>query len=682
MACQFGPHTVRAHAVSPIGDRMLCVTPPYGRPGGGFTAVGLTISSLDAQLYSSADADAARGRAVVSPRGAQGFEYTPTWITRAARPSESDANGGAVLTVVGAHLQTAGACAFGADVAGGVRLAGRAATHVVSSALIRCEVPKREVGDGSLTLASETPEEDAARRARGWGAPALAASPTPYDPEDEVPGLALTAVRVPVVSDVTVGDASDGGGAATITMWGAGFDVGGSSRAAATGAAAAAAASEDDADAETETRAPPRRNAGGCRVGTTWVAAATTSRVHASCVIPWRAPSAVRVPVAYHDMRDHATGGAVVSSSSGENAFTFNPQSAPHALALVPSAAPTDGDTIVYVFGELGMGGGGASTAPASRRDRFNATAAGGGRRADGGDVVFVVDRSARGVDVRVLRVPARPRLRRRAEGVVPLSRRRRTRRRDAVFAYARAPVVRRLSPAEGGGVGGEPIWISGADLHLVGDTRSPSSVLCLVDDRVAVPARVVSSALASCERPRSASTGGGGSGRRDAVGSIRARLARDWVFARRSGVRRRVASVDDRDRRGTARDRERRRDRGDVAREALRVLPGRGGVPVRQRRPGGGVDVGGGRVDVRLSGGGAFGARRASRVRARRRRRRGGRRARRARDKRRRRRRRGRRRRLPRARVLRGRRGGRGGRRRGRGGGRVVDRGGDRRRG
>jgi len=510
MACQFGPHTVRAHAVSPIGDRMLCVTPPYGRPGGGFTAVGLTISSLDAQLYSSADADAARGRAVVSPRGAQGFEYTPTWITRAARPSESDANGGAVLTVVGAHLQTAGACAFGADVAGGVRLAGRAATHVVSSALIRCEVPKREVGDGSLTLASETPEEDAARRARGWGAPALVASPTPYDPEDEVPGLALTAVRVPVVSDVTVGDASDGGGAATITMWGAGFDVGGSSRAAATGAAAAAAASEDDADAETETRAPPRRNAGGCRVGTTWVAAATTSRVHASCVIPWRAPSAVRVPVAYHDMRDHATGGAVVSSSSGENAFTFNPQSAPHALALVPSAAPTDGDTIVYVFGELGMGGGGVNGAGVASRS-FQCDVGGGG----GGDGATSSSSSIVQLAAWTFACYASPRgpgfvAAPRASSALAQTPNAAT---DAVFAYARAPVVRRLSPAEGGGVGGEPIWISGADLHLVGDTRSPSSVLCLVDDRVAVPARVVSSALASCERPRSASTGGGGSG-------------------------------------------------------------------------------------------------------------------------------------------------------------------------
>ena len=56
-----------------------------------------------------------------------------------------------MVSVTGAHLHTAGACRFDpAPVA-------HTAVHVVSSAVVRCEVPRRELGNGALTLVAETP---------------------------------------------------------------------------------------------------------------------------------------------------------------------------------------------------------------------------------------------------------------------------------------------------------------------------------------------------------------------------------------------------------------------------------------------------------------------------------------------------------------------------------------------
>jgi hypothetical protein len=86
MACQFGRRTIPSHQVSAAGDRLVCMTPPFSRPSGGFTAVGITIT----QTRGGGRGGAAQGggRAVVSPRGAQSCEYVPVWAARAVRPSE------------------------------------------------------------------------------------------------------------------------------------------------------------------------------------------------------------------------------------------------------------------------------------------------------------------------------------------------------------------------------------------------------------------------------------------------------------------------------------------------------------------------------------------------------------------------------------------------------------------
>ena len=138
MACQFGPRVVPARAVSPEGDRMLCVAPPFPRPSGGFIAVGITLT---------AGADPSRG--VTVPRGARSFEYVPAWSTLSARPSEVDVGGGAVLTILGSDLHAAGSCAFEPHPTA------RAELHVVSSAMVRCEAPARRPGEGTVSLSPE-----------------------------------------------------------------------------------------------------------------------------------------------------------------------------------------------------------------------------------------------------------------------------------------------------------------------------------------------------------------------------------------------------------------------------------------------------------------------------------------------------------------------------------------------
>lgn len=89
MACQFGRRTVPPHGVSPEGDRLVCATPPFSRPSGGFTAVGITITQTQSRGGDGGGGARRGGRAVVSPRGAQSFEYVPAWEARAARPSEA-----------------------------------------------------------------------------------------------------------------------------------------------------------------------------------------------------------------------------------------------------------------------------------------------------------------------------------------------------------------------------------------------------------------------------------------------------------------------------------------------------------------------------------------------------------------------------------------------------------------
>ena len=154
------------------------------------------------------------GRALVSPRGAQSFEYVPALGARAARPSEVDAGGGAVVSVLGTDLHTAGACRFNpAPVE-------HTAVHVISSALVRCEVPRREVGSGALTLVAETPAEaaEAAAAAAGGGVEPTALAAISND--NESPGLALLARRPATVSSVT---ASRAMASTSITIWGGDF---------------------------------------------------------------------------------------------------------------------------------------------------------------------------------------------------------------------------------------------------------------------------------------------------------------------------------------------------------------------------------------------------------------------------------------------------------------------------
>ena len=200
IACQFGPRVVPARAVSPEGDRMICVAPPFPRPSGGFIAVGITLT---------AGADPSRG--VTVPRGARSFEYVPAWSTLAARPSEIDAGGGAVLTILGTDLHAAGSCAFEPHPTV------RAELHVVSSAMVRCEAPARRPGDGTVTLAPEYADAadsssllditaDAEDRTRAIG----------------VAGVVLTARR-PARATSARAETSSSTGAALVVVAGEGF---------------------------------------------------------------------------------------------------------------------------------------------------------------------------------------------------------------------------------------------------------------------------------------------------------------------------------------------------------------------------------------------------------------------------------------------------------------------------
>ena len=214
MACQFGRRTIRAEGVTRAGDRLVCITPPLGRPSGGFVAVGITITQSKVKHGGGGG-----GRPVVSPRGAQSFEYAPLWLARAVRPSEVDLGGGAVVSVLGAHLHTAGACRFNpAPVE-------HTDVHVVSSAVVRCEVPQREPGDGALTLVAETPAAvaaaAAAARSTSGGAGGTAAVEIAGALTDNGGvGLALLARRPAVVTSVA---AARSMASTAITIFGANF---------------------------------------------------------------------------------------------------------------------------------------------------------------------------------------------------------------------------------------------------------------------------------------------------------------------------------------------------------------------------------------------------------------------------------------------------------------------------
>ena len=179
---------------------MICVAPPFPRPSGGFIAVGITLT---------AGADPSRG--VTVPRGARSFEYVPAWSTLAARPSEIDAGGGAVLTILGTDLHAAGSCAFEPHPTV------RAELHVVSSAMVRCEAPARRPGDGTVTLAPEYVDAadsssllditaDAEDRTRAIG----------------VAGVVLTARR-PARATSARAETSSSTGAALVVVAGEGF---------------------------------------------------------------------------------------------------------------------------------------------------------------------------------------------------------------------------------------------------------------------------------------------------------------------------------------------------------------------------------------------------------------------------------------------------------------------------
>ena len=305
MACQFGPHTILPTSVSPEGDTLVCVTPPFGRPAGGFIAVGITITTAKAWPETPRHPGAAaggaeggaegKGRPVVTPRGARSFEYAKAWVLRGVAPSRVDSAGGGVVWATGAHLHAVGSCRFESPalIGGGSASSSFALARVVSSALIACEAPATGIGVGALAVVSETPS--AAETVLRHG----------HDPGDAgVPGLALVSRRPPKVHRVVAAGSgfSNYFAGATLTMYGSGFDAGGGSN------------REDDwpgndAGGGVGGGDDWLGNGAGCAVGTVWVAATYSSPGRVDCSLPDLAPGAIRsLRVAYRDARDPAAG--------------------------------------------------------------------------------------------------------------------------------------------------------------------------------------------------------------------------------------------------------------------------------------------------------------------------------------------------------------------------------------
>ena len=334
MACQFGPRVVPARAVSPEGDRMLCVAPPFPRPSGGFIAVGITLT---------AGADPSRG--VTVPRGARSFEYVPAWSTLAARPSEIDAGGGAVLTILGTDLHAAGSCAFEPHPTV------RAELHVVSSAMVRCEAPARRPGDGTVTLAPEYVDAtdsssllditaDAEDRTRAIG----------------VAGVVLTARR-PARATSARAETSSSTGAALVVVAGEGF-----ARAVSTAEETPAAAD----DSATVAADAPSHNGPGCVIGTIWVRASTVDRRAVVCVAPmtWTTgPRRVAVEIRYADQSDPGGGssraGRLAPSDVTEGESPRPPGVGMGTVATVAEAERWRAPSVFEVYPREGPGAGG-----------------------------------------------------------------------------------------------------------------------------------------------------------------------------------------------------------------------------------------------------------------------------------------------------------------------------------
>ena len=334
MACQFGPRVVPARAVSPEGDRMICVAPPFPRPSGGFIAVGITLT---------AGADPSRG--VTVPRGARSFEYVPAWSTLAARPSEIDAGGGAVLTILGTDLHAAGSCAFEPHPTV------RAELHVVSSAMVRCEAPARRPGDGTVTLAPEYVDAadsssllditaDAEDRTRAIG----------------VAGVVLTARR-PARATSARAETSSSTGAALVVVAGEGF-----ARAVSTAEETPAAAD----DSATVAADAPSHNGPGCVIGTIWVRASTVDRRAVVCVAPmtWTTgPRRVAVEIRYADQSDPGGGssraGRLAPSDVTEGESPRPPGVGMGTVATVAEAERWRAPSVFEVYPREGPGAGG-----------------------------------------------------------------------------------------------------------------------------------------------------------------------------------------------------------------------------------------------------------------------------------------------------------------------------------
>ena len=347
MACQFGPRVVPARAVSPEGDRMLCVAPPFPRPSGGFIAVGITLT---------AGADPSRG--VTVPRGARSFEYVPAWSTLSARPSEVDVGGGAVLTILGSDLHAAGSCAFEPHPTA------RAELHVVSSAMVRCEAPARRPGEGTVSLSPEYSADDAVD-AVGAFALALAADAEDRTRAMGVAGVALTARRPARATSATV-ETSSATGASLVVVAGDGF-----ARAVSSSAADGDANADDD-DSATVAADAPSHNGPGCYIGTVWVRASTVDRRRAVCVAPmtWTTgPRSVEVEIRYADASDPGGGsaraGRLAPPRVAEDGSQPSPQPpagigivaeaerwrAPSVLEAYPREGPGAGGDVAWIFG-------------------------------------------------------------------------------------------------------------------------------------------------------------------------------------------------------------------------------------------------------------------------------------------------------------------------------------------
>ena len=494
MACQFGPHTILPTSVSPEGDTLVCVTPPFGRPAGGFIAVGITITTAKAwpetprhpgAAAGGAEGGAAgKGRPVVTPRGARSFEYAKAWVLRGVAPSRVDSAGGGVVWATGAHLHAVGSCRFESPalIGGGSASSSFALARVVSSALIACEAPATGIGVGALAVVSENPS--AAETVLRHG----------HDPGDAgVPGLALVSRRPPKVHRVVAAGSgfSNYFAGATLTMYGSGFDAGGGSN------------REDDwpgndAGGGVGGGDDWLGNGAGCAVGTVWVAATYSSPGRVDCSLPdlapgaygrsgWRTATRATQPPATSSGWRSSAPAAAASLAPGRSGRARGWR-AGRRLSRCRRRRRRGGSAAADFFGappddafgvcvDSGAGGTGAGF-------RFRCVA---GARPGGGFVAVSARTSASSTGL---------------AGAPHVA---------LAFAYVRAPTPRAVAPREGPSAGGYVAWITGDDYLASG-----AEVRCLFAwagaDAVArrsPTATVVSSTLAACEAPPAATASG-----------------------------------------------------------------------------------------------------------------------------------------------------------------------------